>query len=307
MTEEELRDLNPWAKFLEKNELKLYFEGGKQCCKGDLKPLETINDDLRKSKAKDAKQGIYQLELPPCPWDGNPLKANVIFLTLNPGYVEPFNKHFSKLVASNANLNKRVLKFRKKTLLLEADLRPTETEDEEPISTFDAVEIMDDIYWTNKFKHLVETLQKEQAEYKIEDFWKKVSVLQYIAYTSETFKKPEIPKTSKEDEIKPLPSQGFTKELIEFRLEKAQNDKEPLLLVVMRSKDKWEWLLGKEIFEKYKEHFIFRKKVTITRKNGTTTEQNPRGQYITENSFENGKDDWDKIIKALKIQKNESK
>lgn len=192
MTKEELKARNPWAKFLDKikDNLELYAEGGKQCYEEDLNLLEEFNNLLDK-KSDESKKGKYQLELPPCPWDGNPLEANVIFLTLNPGYVEKFNKGFSRLVSCNDDLNARILDFRKKTLRLEADLRPEYDCKQEPMTTFDAVEIMDDMYWTNKFKSLYKALEIDQNEEGKMDFRKKVSILQYIAYTSEKFKGPE--------------------------------------------------------------------------------------------------------------------
>ena len=115
------------------------------------------------------------------------------------------------------------------------------------------------------------------------DFRKKVSILQYIAYTSEKFKGPE-----KET----FKSQGFTKELIKFRLENATSENLPLF-VIMRSRDRWIKLLG-ELITDYPSHFIFRKQVTIK---GNL--QDPRGQFITENSFSKD-DDWARIINALK-------
>lgn len=284
MTKEELKERNPWAKFLDKikDNLELYAEGGKQCYEEDLNSLEEFNNLLDK-KSDESKKGKYQLELPPCPWDGNPLEANVIFLTLNPGYVEKFNKGFSRLVSCNDDLNARILDFRKKTLRLEADLRPEYDCKQEPMTTFDAVEIMDDMYWTNKFKSLYKALEIDQNEEGKMDFRKKVSILQYIAYTSEKFKGPE-----KET----FKSQGFTKELIKFRLENATSENLPLF-VIMRSRDRWIKLLG-ELITDYPSHFIFRKQVTIK---GNL--QDPRGQFITENSFSKD-DDWARIINALK-------
>lgn len=100
----------------------------------------------------------FHFELPPEPWQGNPLTAKVIILTLNPGYVESANSVTAKLL-KKATCYNNLLKFKNNVLNLEATSLMPEIKEEaefgsDGITLFEAFNALGDWYWYKQFKEL---------------------------------------------------------------------------------------------------------------------------------------------------------
>ena len=87
---------NPWeyvAAMYDPNNLEcLYGDQNNYVCAGDCKVVDDYNQ-----KVKDTSDEIIT-KIPAEPWWGNPLKARLIILSLNPGYVPEVNETLAKLL-----------------------------------------------------------------------------------------------------------------------------------------------------------------------------------------------------------------
>lgn len=87
---------NPWeyvAAMYDPNNLEcLYGDQNNYVCAGDCKVVDDYNQ-----KVKD-RSGEIITKIPAEPWWGNPLKARLIILSLNPGYVPEVNETLAKLL-----------------------------------------------------------------------------------------------------------------------------------------------------------------------------------------------------------------
>ena len=222
---------------------------------------ESDNDDYR-----------FHLELPPEPWQGNPRKAKVIILTLNPGYVESANTVIAKLLGK-AKCYKDLLLFKESVLKLDADsMMPKKTaSNSNEITTFEAFNALGDWYWVEKLRHLKDDYLKSRtpegceldAEKQIElenKFYENFAVLEYCAYTSKSYK--EFPGVSE------LPSVKYAQDILEEII--ANENK---VIVVLRKR--WEQFLNNRPY------------ITV---------KSPKCQYLTPGNLEEG---YNQILKAL--------
>ena len=229
MTEKELKDKNPWRALAE----------NMKCIYSQQVSL-TANDKEREAierfnaNKKNGKELV--VTVPPEPWQGNPLKARVIFLSLNPGFVERINVTCAKLIQACSETLEKLLDFKKKTLLLEADSFLPEENEGEPIGCRDAMSLLGDEYWENKFSNLINDEEVVNDDYSVEQFYRDVAIIQYHAYSS------TVDGGFPQKGCWPLPSQEFTRDLIKYVADKNPDT----VFVIMRAKDRWIKLLNSD-------------------------------------------------------------
>lgn len=206
--------------------------------------------------------------IPAEPWGGNPFKAKLIILSLNPGYVPEVNEKLAKLLQSNDEIRKAIIKYKKETLLFETDSFVPDDDKVLPncqISCKDAINMLGDWYWHKMFRQLREDIGLDET-----GFYKKVALVQYFGYSSQTAQRT----------LPHIPSQDFTRDMIYYIASERQND---VCFLVMRSKKEWEKLLGSDFFVKYDDIII--------------TNENVRCQYVTPGNL--GEKNYEKIRNTI--------
>jgi len=175
---------NPWLK-LPKTSPFILVEDLKQISRYGLRP-ESLG---------------WKTEILPVPYLGNPKKAKIILLCLNPGY----NKSLDRKAQKDKYCFKesiKALKFSSKTPFICLDPK---------------------LEYTGGYKWWTRLLRSLIREFGLKTLSKKLMCLQYIGYHSKTFRRPPCV----------LPSQKFTF----FLLRKVMKSKK--VVVVMRSKHLW--------------------------------------------------------------------
>ena len=250
MTETEIKKNNPWREIADRLDC-LYSETEEYVYSKDIEMVRIFNKRVAKSKTNDQVYHPDELivNIPPEPWQGNPLKAKVIFLSLNPGFVENVNWKLAKVLQNDNGILKRMLDFKKKTLCLESESFFPESNDEKPIGCKDSVSMLGDWYWENglaKFREKV--VDKDYSE---KQFYRDVAIMQYHSYTSEKYGRT----FTKAGYF--LESQKFTAELIKYIID---NNKD-VIFVIMRSLKRWKELLedsDKDFWKKNQERFLIK-------------------------------------------------
>lgn len=269
MTEKELKDKNPWkevAKMLNPNEEDCLFrEESKEwyVCSDDKKRIRDFNNDCKK------KEFRIVTNTPPEPWRGNPLKANLILLSLNSGYDQNINESLAKLLQSNETVRKELVDFRRRTLELDAVSFMPEKENKEPISCFEAEDMLSGWYWTKKFKEL----RKASGIKEESDFYKRIALVEFHGYSSMNYHEWYGNQPT-------LESQNFNKLLIQHIIE---NRKDVFFLVLRSWETSWKNLLPIDIVENNSKRFLIN--------------NNPRCQYITEKNLTTKV--WKKVLEAV--------
>lgn len=228
MTDIEIKNNNPWSNI--RLDL-LYDSSYKYVCEGDEEQIKVFNKNV------DDKNRLIT-NIPPEPWQGNPLKAKVIFLSLNPGYIDEVNHKLAKIMQNDKQLLIRIMDFKRQTLDLTSNSFLPEQNDEEPIGTKDAISMLGDWYWEKGFRELRKKVCDDN--YTEANFYRDVAIVQYHAYASEKFEKV-FPRKEKL-----LKSQEFTKQMIQHIRFSNPNT----LFVVMRAKAKWQNFLGETLYNK---------------------------------------------------------
>ena len=237
--DDEIKTYNPWKKLAEDydklalNDDCLYGQDNKYYCEDDLSAINDFN-----KKWKGTTDEIITT-IPVEPWWGNPLEAKLIILTLNPGYVPEVNESLAKLLQSNKIIRQKLMAYKKKTLLLEAEsFLPEDDVKDIPISLKEAVNMLDDWYWYEKLK----SLRKEVEEkYKLteDEFFKHIALIEYHGYSS-IKSDHEFPLKNKKTKFPNyLETQIFIKKMIWYLAEKKD-----VRFLIMRSKTKWKNLLN---------------------------------------------------------------
>lgn len=267
---------NPW-----KEVAALYNESATDClfsisqdyiCSEDKAEIEKYNNSIIKAadnnpRKDDILGNKMVTNIPAEPWGGNPFKARLIILSLNPGYVPEVNEKLAKLLQSNDVIRKAIINYKKQTLLFDTDsFLP---EDDKvllgcQISCKDAINMLGDWYWHKMFRQLREDVGIDENE-----FYKKVALIQYFGYSSQTAQRT----------LPHIPSQDFTREMIHYIASERKND---VCFLIMRSVSLWMNLLGEDFFNKYKD---------IIKIN-----ENVRCQYITPGNLGTKYDDIKNII-----------
>ena len=235
MTEEELKALNPW------NEVANMINPEEKDClfRDENKEWYVYSEDKERITEfnKNCKEGDTDLIItntPPEPWRGNPLTANLIILTLNPGYDPNINKSLANLIQSVDNVRKELVTFRKRTLQLEAaSMMPEIDHTEKPISCKEAEDMLSGWYWTKNLKAL-----REQSELSENEFWKRIAVIEFHGYSSTTCNK-RFPLCGKDSSV--LKSQSFNKDLIEYIVNNRGSE---VRFLIVRAKKQWVDFLG---------------------------------------------------------------
>lgn len=215
---------------------------------------EKIIDEFNQKSKADYR---FVLGAPAEPWRGNPLKAKVIILSLNPGFKHGINDKVKDLVdirhreGAMAELCNS-LSFQARGLLYQQDYYVKNHKEYQSkkaaglknVGYGDALNEIGDYYWYNNINRLNINNQDEF------EFFSNFAIIQYCAYTSVSFK--DFPKGIV------LPSQMLTKELIRHLV---YNRKE-VLFVIMRSPGKWKSLLDPDVWEKMQSRLIINRNMS---------------------------------------------
>ena len=236
---------------------------------------EQIIDEFNQ-KAKEEYR--YILGAPAEPWRGNPLKAKVVILSLNPGFRLGVNDQVKDFVDIRLREGAMVelcntLEFHVEGLLYPQEFYVKNHEEYKEkcyanitnVDYGDALNEIGDYYWYNNIRHLN---VKHQKEY---EFFSNFAIVQYCAYTSVSFK--DFPKGVV------LPSQELTKKLIRY----LSYEREDVVFVIMRSAAKWKELLDADVWEKMQSRLIINKNMS---------------QSLSENNL--GKKNFDMLLEHLK-------
>jgi len=266
---------NPWvavaAMYTPNNPECLYGDNNNYVCPADKDAIKNYND-----KAKETSDKIIT-KIPAEPWWGNPLKARLIILSLNPGYVPEVNMTLAKLMQANEAVRRQLIDYKAKTLRLEADSFLPLKEDDvvcSPVSCREAVNMLGDWYWVKMLKQLREDVEQRNSQIDEEELYKQVALIEYCGYSSEIAKR-ELPNSENGSAV-------FLKELIRYI-----SKKEDVLFLIMRDVSRWEKLLNSVGCPKEK---------WISRKSGS------RSQYITPGNLVDGKSEngnYDILLKFL--------
>ena len=271
MAEEKFKlEDNPWLEvanmYIPSKTDCLYGEN-KYYCKGDKDAIENYNRN-----AKGTADEIIT-KIPSEPWWGNPLKARLIILSLNPGYVPEINKTLALLMQTNETVRRQLIEYKAKTLRLEAEsFLPEEENDVNcPISCKEAVNMLGDWYWVKMLKQLKDATGLDDDK----DFYRRVALVEYHGYSSQTSGRVFPRKGDM------LESQVFLRKML-WHI--AESRREEVCFLVMRGKKEWAKLLSQEFFDVF-----------------NVVEKKPSSmisQYITPANFEDGK--YEEILKILR-------
>ena len=236
---------------------------------------EQVIDEFNRKAKEDCK---YVLGAPAEPWRGNPLKAKVVILSLNPGFKLGVNdkvqyeKYRGPLEDAMSELI-NTLSFQVKGFLTPQDYYVKSHEEFKKkysvknvyVPCGDALNEIGDYYWYNNINRLNINHQKEY------EFFRNFAIVQYCAYTSVSYK----------DFAKGvvLPSQELTKKLIRY----LAYEREDVVFVIMRSAAKWKELLDADVWEKMQSRLIVNKNMS---------------QSLSENNL--GKKNFNMLIEHLK-------
>ena len=239
----------------------LFSENNEYIYPGDKPFIQRYN-----SKANEKTR--FVVNAVPYPFQGNPLSAKVIILSLNPGYVPRVNDYFAKILQHFPQLAEGVMGFLRENLQLRVrEFMPDVhyASDKHP-NYQDAYNMFGDWYW-------YDILSKWTAEgLTLEDIFSNVALIQYIPYASEKAK--DLPKGCV------MPSQMFAKKLIRH----IANTKDAIF-VVPRAVRKWSDLLGLT-WQKLEDEG----RIIIGK--------HPLNQHLTANNL--GEEQYRKIINHLK-------
>lgn len=223
MTEEDIRLLNPWKAVVKKYVGSEFLYSNKQnlVIDSDKDIIDLFNEDAQE-KYK------YHLNVPAYPWYGNPLKAKVIVLTLNPGYVE----RESVIARVIQNLPERYTEgyteHLRRMLQFECGSFLPDNLGLKGMSYRDLANLHQSWYWEDRITNAFVT---QETGLTFEDVNSNFAVIQYIGYSSKKyspFKKGII-----------LPSQYYTRQLIEYILMNKET-----LFIVPRNVQMWKQFLG---------------------------------------------------------------
>ena len=240
-SDEEVKEYNPWKDVALKyhdNESCLFDDNNKYYYQEDEQAIHDFNDRWGITSDK------IITAIPAEPWGGNPLKAKLIILSLNPGYVPEINMTLAKLLQYTSSVRKSLIDYKKLTLELKADSLIPPKGQMEPISCREAVNMLGDWYWYKKLTTLQNDVKIDEDE-----FYKNVAIIEYHGYSSQT-SDHNFPIGNKY-----LKTQIFIKKMIWYL---AENKKDVRFLIV-RSEKKWRDLLSdgyKMFFDKYEDKFL---------------------------------------------------
>ena len=236
---------------------------------------EQVIDEFNRNAKEDYK---YVLGAPAEPWRGNPLKAKVVILSLNPGfklgvndnvkyerYRAPLEDAMAELINTLSFQVRGLLTPQESYVKSHEEFKEKYSMEGSQVLCGDALNEIGDYYWYNNINRLNINHQKEY------EFFRNFAIVQYCAYTSVSFK--DFPRGVV------LPSQELTKKLIRY----LAYEREDVVFVIMRSAAKWKELLDADVWEKMQSRLIVNKNMS---------------QSLSENNL--GKKNFNMLIKYLK-------
>ena len=222
-TRERLAADNPWlymAKEIENNE---YVKAGEYVHPQDKEVIERYAASDLKDEFK------LQLSMIPKPFMGNPLDAEVVVLTLNPGYNEKYDvDEYEKCTPEQ---RKRFIETKCRIMALQDDRCIQDGENE-------YMNLPEASYWKNKLKTVLAISP---------DANKKLAIIEYMGYSSRMYK--DIPRKLFTNGSTLLPTQEYTIRLVRYLM---QQDK---VIVITRAANKW--------FEHIPELKYYKKKIML--------------------------------------------
>lgn len=236
---------------------------------------EQVIDEFNRNAKEDYK---YVLGAPAEPWRGNPLKAKVVILSLNPGfklgvndnvqyerYRAPLEDAMAELINTLSFQVRGLLTPQESYVKSHKEFKEKYSMEGSQVLCGDALNEIGDYYWYNNINRLNINHQKEY------EFFRNFAIVQYCAYTSVSFK--DFPRGVV------LPSQELTKKLIRY----LAYEREDVVFVIMRSAAKWKELLDADVWEKMQSRLIVNKNMS---------------QSLSENNL--GKKNFNMLIEYLK-------
>ena len=222
-TVQDLKETNGWEKVVAEfhGNAALYDLSGKEYIyPGDEEFIHEFNDTHKDNER-------FVLNTVPYPWLGNPLKAKVIILSQNPGWVEPAGRVIPLMLQREPRIAEEVMGFFRHTYRLESNsFMPEDWNKNLGFSARDAYNAMGDWYWKKRLHFLTDVGVNEEALYD------NIAIIQFIPYSSISFfplKRGII-----------LPSQIFTRRLIDYiRLNNPET-----IFIVPRAVNLWREFLG---------------------------------------------------------------
>lgn len=260
ITDKEIRLLNPWkeveekyvgSEFLYSNEHNLVIDSDKEI-------INVFNNEVK----EDYK---YHLNVPVYPWYGNPLKAKVVVLTLNPGYVERESIIARVIQNIPERYSEGYTEHLRTMLRFECGSFLPHNQGMKGMTYQDLANLHQNWYWEDRITNAFVT---QETGLTFEDINSNFAVIQYIAYSSKKyspFKRGKI-----------LPSQYYTRQLIEYLLMNRET-----IFIVPRNVRMWKQFLGKLWNE---DRFIISKDYL--------------GQRFTKNIL--GKEAFERVVTAFK-------
>lgn len=281
ITEEEIRKENPWqGEYVNANRSLLYDENAQWVLKCDAPTIQKFNDKHKGTEYE------FKLGVRPEPFNGNPLKAKVIVLSLNPGYIDRINNLLARLMQTSTqkDIINTIIRFKDDQLRLETESFYCERNKKKgELSYRDAYCMIEGWYWYNIFDKFRKDAKLDEEGDSYDIIYNNIALVQYVGYSSTSWK--GLPQRDI------LPSQKFTRKLIHYLAINTDD-----LFVVSRSEKLWYELIGKEIWDKLEKEERFVHRATHQNKNGIN--QAIRTQGFSENTFEPG--GFKRIIDKLK-------
>ena len=185
---------------------------------GDAPILHAFNE-------KNEPKYQYRTEVPPMPFSGNLLRAKVIMLTLNPGYVEKVNK--DRCLEMKEAEKEQLVHLMRKALTLDG------------YGIYDHTVCSRDQgahYWEKSFAKLAMDAYGCPSNEINHPIYDDIAFFQLIGYHSVKFKDSA--------EIRHLPSMIFTKLLIKYLATKTDKT-----FLILRSEELWKETIGEELWE----------------------------------------------------------
>lgn len=218
---EELKEKNPWKELFENKSIE---ELRKSICECNTEFVIQKDKTIIRNHNNDPKcKEPFVLFKLPKPFRGNLKDPKLVILSLNPGFNERVNKTLFNIL--DTKFQKDFIEICRNNLLLEDNCL---------VITPGVDDVCDNGYWTRQLSDL----KKDGANLS------KIGLIQFIPYASKNF-------DSWKDEAN-LESQKFTQNIIQRILKESENT----LFLIMRSKDKWEKLIGDEM-KKYESRFLY--------------------------------------------------
>lgn len=264
-TETDLKESNGWKKVVaEFHDNTALFDilGKEYIYPGD-------EDIVHKFNKRHNEKERFVLNTIPYPWLGNPLKAKIIILSQNPGWVENSCKVIPIMLQNIPQIAEELMEFFRHTYKFEYDsFMPEDRNNSLGLSARDAFNAMGDWYWKKRFHFLVDAGVKE------DNIYNNIALIQYVPYSSVCF--APLPK----NDI--LPSQKFTRRLIDY----IGSNNENTVFIVPRAVNLWKEFLGNRWSDLEAQGRIIKH-----------LENTYRAQYISPNCL--GEDNFKKIINLL--------